>query len=186
MKVALIDNYDSFSHNLADAVRRAGARVEVHRNDAITPDELNADAIILSPGPGHPANARDFGICTELIRQPLDVPMLGVCLGMQGMALHTGGEVGPAPQLVHGESDDVRLAAHGAFNGLEQPVEVGRYHSLCVTAITEDWQELGRSRDGTLMAMSHRHHPWLGVQFHPESILTPQGQTMIEQFLSTC
>ena len=187
--VVLIDNYDSFTHNLADAVRRAGAQVTVRRNDAVTRDDVAAlapDAVILSPGPGHPGNERDFGVCQQLLRDPLDVPMLGVCLGMQGMAHHTGGTIGPAPTLVHGEPDSVPLGEHAIFAGLSRPVQVARYHSLCVTEPGPEWEPLGRSPDGTLMAMQHRRRPWIGVQFHPESILTPEGQTMIEQFLRTC
>lgn len=189
MKVLLLDNYDSFTHNLADALRRGGAEVTVARNDAVTRADIDAmapEAIVLSPGPGHPANERDFGICTDLICKPWDGPMLGVCLGMQGMAHHTGGTVDSAPSLVHGEGDAVALGEHTMFAGLERPVQVARYHSLCVTEPSPEWQELGRSADGTLMAMAHRTRPWIGVQFHPESILTPEGQTMIDAFLQTC
>ena len=188
-RVVVIDNYDSFTHNLVDGLRRAGADVLVHRNDAVTRDDVVAlapDGIVLSPGPGSPDNERDFGVCATLIRDPLDVPMLGVCLGMQGMALHTGGAVGRAVDVVHGESSPVHLGDHSLFAGVQQPAVVGRYHSLCVTAAGADWMRLGSTDDGTLMAMAHRARPWIGVQFHPESILTPEGQTMIENFVAMC
>ncbi|MGB1586591.1 MAG: anthranilate synthase component II [Thermoplasmatota archaeon] len=185
MTILLVDNYDSFTHNLADAMRRTGRDVLVARNDAVDRAQIadmQPEAIVLSPGPGHPGNPRDFGVCADLIRKPFDIPMLGICLGMQGMALHTGGTVGPAPELVHGEADEVHLEGP-RFEGIPQPTAVGRYHSLCVVDAGPQWHELGRAADGTLMAIEHRERPWLGLQFHPESILTPHGQAIIERFL---
>ncbi len=186
--VLLVDNYDSFTHNLAHAFRGAGATVDVVRNDAVDREEVAKrapDALALSPGPGHPANPGDFGICRDLIAEPLPVPMLGICLGMQGMAHHTGGNVVPAPSIVHGEADTFTPGRHAIFDGLEGTIEVGRYHSLAVdrSSLPPDWEPLGSSSDGTLMAMAHRHQPWVGLQFHPESILTPEGPRMIRNFL---
>jgi anthranilate synthase/aminodeoxychorismate synthase-like glutamine amidotransferase len=187
--VLVIDNYDSFAHNLVHAFAAAGADARAVRNDAVTRDDIAAvppAAIVLSPGPGTPAEARDFGVCAELIRHPVaDVPMLGVCLGMQGMAHHTGGRVVRARTIVHGEASPFRPAAHALFADLGDVTMVGRYHSLCVdaAALPEVWQPLGATDDGILMAMAHRERPWVGVQFHPESILTPDGPTMIANFL---
>lgn len=190
MNITLIDNYDSFSHNLAHALG-AAATVTVHRNDAASRESIQStspDAIVLSPGPGHPGKPADFGVCAELIAQPLDVPMLGVCLGMQGMAHHTGATVVAAPSIVHGEADRFAPVDHPIFAGLSGNIQVGRYHSLCVDASTlsSAWQPLGTATDGTLMAMAHRERPWIGLQFHPESILTPAGPTIINNFLEMC
>lgn len=189
-RITVIDNYDSFTYNIVHGLAHAGADVSVHRNDAIDHDRLAADrpdGIVLSPGPGHPGVARDFGVCTGLVRQPLDVPMLGICLGMQGMALHTGGGVERAPEVVHGETRRFRPRRHAIFDGLPDEIQVGRYHSLCVAAAPPGaWLDLGRTDDGVLMAMAHRQRPWIGLQFHPESILTPDGQTMIDHFVEMC
>jgi anthranilate synthase/aminodeoxychorismate synthase-like glutamine amidotransferase len=187
--ILIVDNYDSFTYNLADGLRRAGAKVTVHRNDAISRaeiEELAPDGIVLSPGPGHPGSERDFGICRQLIEEPRATPMLGVCLGMQGMALFTGGLVGRAPTVVHGEAAEVSLGDHPLFTGVTKPTRVGRYHSLCVADPGTQWTPLGHAQDGTLMAMQHKKLPWVGVQFHPESILTPEGQLMLEHFVAMC
>lgn len=188
MTVVLVDNYDSFTHNLDHAFAEAGATTHVVRNDAVDRSAvaaMNPDAIVLSPGPGHPDVPGDFGVCADLIRDPLDVPMLGVCLGMQGMASHTGGSVVPAPSIVHGESDAFQRVDHAVFQGLPPAPMVGRYHSLCVDpeSLPPEWMPLGSSGDGTLMAMAHHERPWIGLQFHPESILTPDGPAMIRNFL---
>ncbi len=184
MKLLLIDNYDSFTYNLAAGL--APADVTVCRNDAISRDQVESfDGIVLSPGPGDPANPRDFGVCQEVIVEPVDVPLLGVCLGMQGMAHHTGGRVGPAPQILHGQASPVSLQDHPLFEGVQRPAMVGRYHSLCVEALSPQWRPLGEYQ-GTLMAMAHRQRPWIGVQFHPESILTPDGPLMLQNFVEMC
>lgn len=188
-RVLVIDNYDSFTHNLVHAFAGAGADAGAVRNDAIDHDAIAGDApdaIVLSPGPGTPAEPRDFGVCADLIRQPLrDVPMLGVCLGMQGMAHHTGGSVIAAPRIVHGQASPFTPRPHPVFDGLSAPMLVGRYHSLCVDgdSLPDDWHPLGASDDGILMAMAHKTLPWFGMQFHPESILTPEGPKMIANFL---
>lgn len=188
-RILLVDNYDSFTYNLADGLRKEGAHVEVHRNDAVTRQDIERrrpDGIVLSPGPGHPENERDFGVCRQLIEDPLQVPMLGVCLGMQGMALHTGGRVLAAPELVHGESSLCELESHPLFDGLKSPQEVARYHSLCVSEPMPPGWEITARANGIIMAMHHQERPWIGVQFHPESILTPNGQTMLRNFIRMC
>jgi len=188
-RLLLVDNYDSFTHNLAAGLHLGGADVTVVRNDAIDRDgvaTLGPDGIVLSPGPGHPGVPRDFGVCTDLVRRPLDVPMLGVCLGMQGMVHHTGGRVIAAPELVHGEASDAELEDHPLFDGVARRTPVGRYHSLCVDAdLPPAWSPIGTS--GTVvMAVAHQDRPWVGVQFHPESILTPQGPRMLQNFVEMC
>ncbi len=189
-RLLVIDNYDSFTYNLVHGLTAAGAEVTVRRNDAITRSDIEAmrvEGIVLSPGPGSPGVARDVGVCADLIADPLPVPLLGVCLGMQAMAHYTGGTVRRAPSVVHGEANTITLAPHPCFRGLPESVEVGRYHSLCVeTPLPRQWQALGSSEDGVLMAMAHRERPWLGLQFHPESILSPTGQTMLQNFVEMC
>ncbi len=189
-RILVVDNYDSFTYNLVHGLAAAGASVDVVRNDAVDRAAIadrRPDGIVLSPGPGSPAVARDVGVCAALIQQPLDVPMLGVCLGMQAMAHYTGGKVQRAPHVVHGESSPVQLVPHALFAGISEAPLVGRYHSLCVQApLPKGWQALGSSDDGILMAMAHRDRPWFGVQFHPESILTPEGPKMLQNFVELC
>lgn len=187
-RVLVIDNYDSFTHNLVHAFATAGAQVTVHRNDAIGRADIVAegpDLVVLSPGPGHPGEPRDFGVCADLITDPTDIPLFGVCLGMQGLAHHTGGTVVPAPAIVHGETAQVPRADHPLFDGLPDTLDVGRYHSLAVDgdSLPAEWTSLGTTDDGTLMAMAHTERPWIGVQFHPESILTPDGPRMVQNVL---
>ncbi len=188
-RVLIVDNYDSFTYNLAHAFMKAACDVDVRRNDAITRDEVQAgqyDALVLSPGPGTPANDRDFGVCRHLITDPLpQIPMLGVCLGMQGMAHWSGGTIQAAPEVIHGEASPVTLSNSPLWNGLGDQVRVGRYHSLVVDgdSLPAVWRPTAHAADGTLMAMDHDSLPWHGVQFHPESILTPVGQAMITNFL---
>ncbi|MGB0651815.1 MAG: anthranilate synthase component II [Thermoplasmatota archaeon] len=190
--IVVIDNYDSFTYNLVHALAAAGARTTVVRNDAVSRDEVAAlgpDGLVFSPGPGHPAVPRDFGVCADLITNPLDVPVLGVCLGMQGLAHHTGGRVVPAPEIVHGSASPARLQGGSPlFAGLGDAVDVGRYHSLLVDAdsLPAAWRPLAATETGLLMAMEHKERPWYGVQFHPESILTPDGDRMVANFVGAC
>jgi anthranilate synthase/aminodeoxychorismate synthase-like glutamine amidotransferase len=191
MRILVVDNYDSFTFNLVHAVAAQGAEVDTVRNDAIDlagVQRMAPDGIVLSPGPGNPAEPRDFGVCADLVRERVDVPMLGVCLGMQGMAHHTGGVVVRAPRPVHGEASPVLLQADSIFAGLPGTIHAGRYHSLVVDAasLPPEWAPTARSPDGLLMAMAHRDLPWFGVQFHPESILTPQGPRLIRNFVEMC
>ncbi len=180
--ILIVDNYDSFTHNLS---HRTPGEVRVVRNDAVDRAAIAAmepAGIILGPGPGHPAKPRDIGVGAELLEHPLDVPMLGVCLGMQAMALHAGAKIIEAPRIVHGEATRVKLMPHPLFQGIRE-TDVGRYHSLAVDSAhpPKDWQVLAAA-DGMVMAMAHQAKPWVGVQFHPESILSPDGQKMLENF----
>jgi len=189
-RIVLVDNYDSFTYNLAHGLAAAGARVEVLRNDAVDLDGVlarGADGVVLSPGPGHPAVARDVGVCADLVRSGGTLPTFGVCLGLQAMAQHTGGNVVRAPRAVHGEASRVRLHPHPLFAGLPSTMEAGRYHSLVAERATlpADWDVIAEGdagadgEPGLVMAIAHRTRPMLGVQFHPESILTPHGPRLL-------
>lgn len=182
-RLLLVDNYDSFTHNLAHGLAVAGARVDVVRNDALGLDAILAgghDGAVLSPGPGHPAGERDFGVCADLVRSGGTLPLFGVCLGLQGMAHHTGGTVVRAPQPVHGEASRVQLTDHPLFAGLPRTLRAGRYHSLVADRATlpPEWAVIAEG-DGLVMAIAHQRRPMAGVQFHPESILTPHGPRLL-------
>ncbi len=186
-RLLLIDNYDSFTYNLAQAFWSQGAEVEVVRHDEITVDEALARTpthVCISPGPGRP---EDAGISMDAIRAFLGrVPLLGVCLGHQTMAAATGGQVLRAPRLMHGKSSPCFHDGQGLFEGLPNPVEIGRYHSLIVDRATlpSCWQPVAYTDRDELMAMRHREHAAFGVQFHPESVLTPDGDAMLARFLA--
>ncbi len=188
-RVLLIDNYDSFTHNLYQLLGELGAEVRVVRNDAIDVDEAVEYApthVVLSPGPGHPARERDFGICGPLIDAlGPTIPLLGVCLGHQGIAHRLGGQVTRASRIMHGKVDRVRHDGTGLFDGLEPELEVMRYHSFAVhpDSLPDDLRVTATSDDGTIMALAHRTWPVFGVQFHPESIGTPQGRALMGNFL---
>jgi len=189
-RLLVVDNYDSFTHNLAHGLAAAGAKVDVVRNDAASLDGILAmglDGVVLSPGPGHPAVARDFGVCADLVRGGGSLPLFGVCLGLQGMAHHTGGRVVRAPAAVHGQSTRVDLEPHAIFAGLPRHIAAGRYHSLVAeeSSLPREWSVIGRG-DGLVMAMAHRRRPMAGVQFHPESILTPLGPRLLRSVVAWC
>jgi anthranilate synthase component 2/para-aminobenzoate synthetase component 2 len=182
----LIDNYDSFVHNLARYFQRLGQETLVVRNDRITVPQvatLAPSAMVLSPGPGSPSQA---GLSLELVRRYAGhVPMLGVCLGHQILAEAYGAVVARAREPVHGRSSWIRHAGTGVFEGLPSPLRVGRYHSLVVVSATLPWElrPLAHAEDGTLMAFEHREHPLVGLQFHPESVLTQHGYPLLAAFL---
>ena len=191
--VVIIDNYDSFTYNLYQMLQEeTDAPVEVCRNDAVSLEELLAKkplAIVLSPGPGHPGVPGDFGVCADIIthQEQLDCPVMGVCLGHQGIAHHLGGKVTSAPEIVHGESRMIAYALDSPlFQGLTQPFEAMRYHSLLVDA-----ESLPASlkitawdvENGLPMAIQHIERPLYGIQFHPESVGTPQGRQILRNFL---
>jgi anthranilate synthase component 2 len=182
--ILLIDNYDSFTYNLAHLFEELGADVHVVRNDAIDADEaqrLEPSQLVVSPGPGRPADA---GATEEIVRRLAPTtPTLGVCLGHQAIVEVFGGEVGPARELVHGKSCSVRHDGDGLFAGLPEELEVGRYHSLAATRIPESLQVSAVAADGEVMAVRHRELPIDGVQFHPESVLTPLGREIARNFL---
>jgi len=181
----MVDNYDSFTYNLVHLLEELGAEVVTVRNDALTPDEAAAlapDRLVVSPGPGRPAEA---GISVDLIRRlGPTTRTLGVCLGHQAVVEAFGGEVGQARALLHGKSSTVTHDGRGVFAGLPDEVEVGRYHSLAATAVPSDLVVTSRTADGEVMGVRHVTHPVEGVQFHPESVLTPLGPAMARNFLA--
>jgi len=181
----MIDNYDSFTYNLVHLFEELGAEVRVFRNDAITLDEAEAlepTHLVISPGPGRPADA---GISVELIRRlGPRVPTLGVCLGHQAIVEAFGGQVGQAKALLHGKSSLVDHDGKGVFTGLAQHLEAGRYHSLAAVEIPDDLEVTARTPDGEVMGVRHRALPIEGVQFHPESVLTPLGPDLGRNFLT--
>lgn len=188
--ILLIDNYDSFSYNLYQLIGEIEPDIKVIRNDEMTVDEirkLSPECIILSPGPGRP---EDAGIIIDCVKEiGGEIPVLGVCLGHQAICAAYGAEITYAKELMHGKQSKARLDLDcPMFKGLEEKTEVARYHSLAankdtlpdclrVTAITDD---------GEVMAVMHRNYPVFGVQFHPESIMTPKGKIMLENFIKEC
>jgi anthranilate synthase/aminodeoxychorismate synthase-like glutamine amidotransferase len=182
--ILLIDNYDSFTYNLAHLFGELGAEVVVRRNDAIDAGEaerLAPSQIVVSPGPGRPDSA---GATLEILRRLAGrVPTLGVCLGHQALAEAFCGEVGPARELVHGKAGLVEHDGRGLFAGLPSELTAGRYHSLAVTRIPKGFEVSAKAADGEVMAMRHRDLPVDGIQFHPESVLTPHGSAIALNFL---
>ena len=180
--ILLIDNYDSFTYNLAHLFRELGAEVVVQRNDAIDADEaerLAPSHLVLSPGPGRPENA---GVSVELVKR-LRVPTLGVCLGHQAIVAAFGGEIGQARRLVHGKASPIEHDGRGLFSGLPESFEAGRYHSLAATSVPECLEVSASCAEGEVMGVRHRELPVDGVQFHPESVLTPLGPQLARNFL---
>jgi anthranilate synthase/aminodeoxychorismate synthase-like glutamine amidotransferase len=182
--ILLIDNYDSFTYNLVHMFGELGCEVVVHRNDAINADEaarLAPSQLVISPGPGRPADA---GATLEIVRRLApQVPTLGVCLGHQAVIEAFGGEIGPAKQLVHGKASPVRHDGRGIFAGLPEEFEAGRYHSLAATLVPDELEVSATCAEGEVMAVRHRELPVDGVQFHPESVLTPVGPALARNFL---
>ena len=189
MKLLLLDNYDSFVYNLAQALRPLGAETQVMRNDAMTLTQvcaLTPDAIVISPGPGSPNDPRHFGICGAVIDAlGTRLPMLGVCLGHQGIVHSLGGRVVRAPRVMHGKTSAIEHDGTGVFRGLPQGFAAMRYHSLAVDAasLPSALRITARSSDGVIMGISHTHATLHGVQFHPESIGTPHGRQLLDNFL---
>lgn len=184
--ILIIDNYDSFVHNLVRYVSEIGYERTVVRNDKITVSEIRKmkpDAIILSPGPCAPDDA---GVCLDVIRKlGATMPILGVCLGHQCIGQAYGGRVICADRPVHGNVSYIRHNEEGIFKGLAQPLKVARYHSLVVeTPLPPALKATAHAEDGTLMAFEHVKHPVVGVQFHPESVLTDQGRDLLKNFIT--
>ncbi|MBA2665293.1 MAG: aminodeoxychorismate/anthranilate synthase component II [Bradymonadaceae bacterium] len=183
-EVVLLDNRDSFVYNLAHRFFELGQRVVVVRSDSVSLEELIAwqpRALVVSPGPGHPDEA---GVSVESIRHFCgQVPILGVCLGHQAIATAFGGVVEASGRPRHGKSSMVEHDGLGLFAGLANPVEVGRYHSLVVREPVVACLEITARADGFVMGLAHREHPTFGVQFHPESVLTPAGYGLLQNFL---
>jgi anthranilate synthase/aminodeoxychorismate synthase-like glutamine amidotransferase len=182
--ILLVDNYDSFTYNLAHLFGELGAELLVRRNDAIGPDEaeqLEPSHLVISPGPGRPAAA---GACLEIVRRlSPTVPTLGVCLGHQVIVEAFGGEVGKARRLVHGKASAIDHDGRGLFRGLPEAFEAGRYHSLAATAVPDCLEISATCSEGEVMAVRHRELPVDGLQFHPESVLTPDGSELAKNFL---
>jgi anthranilate synthase/aminodeoxychorismate synthase-like glutamine amidotransferase len=176
--ILLVDNYDSFTHNLAHLFGELGADVVVRRNDAPDLERLQPSALVVSPGPGRPPER-----VVALLRESR-VPTLGVCLGHQAIVEAFGGEIGAARELVHGKSCTVRHDGRGVFAGLPAELEVGRYHSLAAASVPDTLEVSATSEDGEIMAVRHRELPIEGVQFHPESVLTPLGSEIARNFLA--
>jgi anthranilate synthase component 2 len=185
--VLVIDNYDSFVYNLVQYLGELGAEPLVHRHDALSLDEIDAlepDAVLISPGPGRPADA---GVSNEVIRHFAGTrPVLGVCLGHQCIGEIYGGEVVRAPQIMHGKTSLIHHQGAGVFAGLPDPFEATRYHSLVVdrASVPDVLEITAETDDGIVMGLRHREHDVEGVQFHPESILTVGGHDLLRTFLA--
>jgi anthranilate synthase component II len=182
--ILLIDNYDSFTYNLAHLFGAFGVEVKVLRNDELDADEaerLAPSHLVVSPGPGRPADA---GVSIDVVRRlGASTPTLGVCLGHQAIVEAFGGEVGYARELLHGKASPVEHDGTGLFTDLPAPFDAGRYHSLAATSLPDVLEPTAYAEDGEVMAVRHRTLPVVGVQFHPESVLTPDGPALARNFL---
>jgi anthranilate synthase/aminodeoxychorismate synthase-like glutamine amidotransferase len=174
--ILLVDNYDSFTYNLAHYLAELGAEVSVRRPEELG-DDLEPTHLVLSPGPGRPSEQ-----LVELVRSS-GIPTLGVCLGHQAVVEAFGGEIASAQRLLHGKTSTVEHDGKGVFRGLPQDFEVGRYHSLAATRVPDALEISARSDDGEVMGVRHRELPIEGVQFHPESVLTPLGKDLLRNFI---
>jgi anthranilate synthase/aminodeoxychorismate synthase-like glutamine amidotransferase len=200
MRIAMIDNYDSFTYNLVQYLCELGATVDVVRNDAITADALlaggagasgsHADApagLVISPGPGEP---QDAGISIEVVRAcaASGTPLLGVCLGHQSIGVAFGGRIARARSIMHGKVSSISHDGRGVFAGLASPLEATRYHSLVIDgeSVPAVLEVTARTDDGEIMGLRHRELPIEGVQFHPESIMTTEGKRLLRNFLGRC
>jgi anthranilate synthase/aminodeoxychorismate synthase-like glutamine amidotransferase len=187
MAFLMIDNYDSFTYNLVQYFWELGVEMEVFRNDRIRLSEIDTEAlegVVLSPGPGTPS---DSGICPDIVREfAPKLPILGVCLGHQTIGEVFGGSVVRAPRLMHGKTSPVLHDGSDLFSGIPNPFEATRYHSLIVleSTLPEELSVTARTEEGEVMALSHRNFPTRGVQFHPESILTLHGKTILSNFIA--
>jgi para-aminobenzoate synthetase len=183
MRTLIIDNYDSFTYNLCHLVGAVtGVAPVVVRNDRPV-DLAGVTHVIISPGPGRPDRPGDFGVCADVIRTAT-VPLLGVCLGHQGICHVHGGTIGPAPRVRHGQASPIHHDGTGLFAGLPSPFDAVRYHSLVATSLPEELEPIATAEDGVLMAVRHRDRPQWGVQFHPESIRTDHGHRLLANFLA--
>lgn len=185
--ILLLDNYDSFTYNLAQYLGELGCQVEVHRNDRISVEQIaqrKPERIVISPGPCTPQEA---GISVELVQKLAGkIPILGVCLGHQAIGAAFGGRIIRAPRLFHGKTSQIRHDGSGVFRGLPNPFTATRYHSLIVErkSLPRKLQVTAETDEGIIMGMRHREYQLMGVQFHPESVLTESGKQLLKNFLS--
>jgi anthranilate synthase/aminodeoxychorismate synthase-like glutamine amidotransferase len=185
--ILLVDNYDSFTYNLAQYLGELGCQVEVHRNDKISVEDIirrKPQKIVISPGPCTPQEA---GICVELIQKLAGkIPILGVCLGHQAIGAAFGGKIIRAPKLCHGKTSDIEHDGKGVFRKLTNPFTATRYHSLIVErkSLPRELTITAETQNGIIMGMRHKRYPLEGVQFHPESVLTIPGKELLQNFLS--
>lgn len=185
--ILLLDNYDSFTYNLAQYLGELGCQVEVHRNDRISVEQIaqrKPERIVISPGPCTPQEA---GISVELVQKLAGkIPILGVCLGHQAIGAAFGGKIIRAPKLFHGKTSQIRHDGSGVFRGLPNPFTATRYHSLIVErkSLPAELQVTAETDEDIIMGMQHRNYPLMGVQFHPESVLTDAGKQLLKNFLS--
>jgi para-aminobenzoate synthetase component II len=185
-RILVVDNYDSFVWTIAGYLAQLGADCDVLRNDAVsTGDADGYDGVLLSPGPGVPAEA---GVTPDMVRHCADTeqPLLGVCLGHQALGEVFGGTVAHAPELMHGKTSQVEHEGAGVLQGLPSPFTATRYHSLTVLpeTVPDELEVTGRTASGVVMGLQHRELPLFGVQFHPESVLTPDGKQLLRNFLA--
>ncbi len=184
MNVLILDNYDSFTYNLAQYIGELGGNPIVFRNDALSVDEareLAPDRLVISPGPGRP---EDAGLSIEYMRQlGPEIPTLGVCLGLQAAVVAFGGSVGLAPEPRHGKTSPITHDGKGLFEGLPNPFDATRYHSLAVIELPDVLEATAHSDDGVVQGVRHTDLPVVAVQFHPESIMTIQGKALLANFL---
>jgi len=183
--ILVLDNYDSFTFNLVQILATMDPEVSVVRNDALTVDEIlerRPDRIVVSPGPGRP---EDAGVSCGLIARDEEVPLLGVCLGHQALGSVFGGRVSRAPVLMHGKTSEIAHEGRGLFDGLANPFTATRYHSLAVEreSVPPELRVTAWTADGTVMGLAHRSRPLVGVQFHPESVLTTEGEKLLRNFV---
>ena len=195
-RLLFVDNYDSFTYNLVeyaeDALRANEAEFEttVVKNTASLADirDFDPDVIVISPGPGHPKNGRDVGITADVLRElSPEIPTLGVCLGLEAAIYEYGGEIGRAPEPIHGKAFPVEHDGKGVFEGIEQGFQAGRYHSLVTTGVPDCFEVSATTTHGDtelVMGIRHREYPIECVQFHPESVLTARGRELIGNFLA--
>ncbi len=191
-RILLIDNYDSFTYNLVQELAELGAEPTVVRNDAWSLQQIrdfDADGIVISPGPGNPATARDVGISNDVIRElgPA-TPVLGVCLGAQCIGHVFGADIVRAPELLHGKVSEIFHRGEGVLDGLPIPFQATRYHSLIIdrASLPDELKVTAETKDELIMGLRHREFPIEGVQFHPESILTTEGMRLLGTFLKRC
>ncbi|MET9019392.1 aminodeoxychorismate/anthranilate synthase component II [Actinopolymorpha sp. NPDC004070] len=186
-RILVVDNYDSFVFNLVQYVYQLGVECDVRRNDEVELSEIDGYAgVLLSPGPGTPEHA---GVCVDLVRRAAGrVPVFGVCLGLQAIAVAYGGVVSRAPELLHGKTSLVHHEGAGVLAGLPDPFTATRYHSLAVepASVPPEFEVTARTASGVLMALRHREFDCEGVQFHPESVLTEGGHRLLANWLVTC